>query len=212
MKTQARFERRGPQRYPTLGAAFAFVDTGEMIECVLRDISEEGACLQGAGIAGLPSRFELWLPTEGVSGFACIKWRNRHACGILFDGETARGVLRQRIARLVSDGDRTSRMVAILRTANEKMARSAAGMNRAAFAGTHVQTESKENTGSTCRNFENRSPGVRLRTRNDSIDHITSLVRSRLVTIVLAGRSATRGADILRRILRDLMLLRRIRD
>lgn len=210
MKSQARCDRRGPQRYPTFGAAFVFTDNGGMVECIVRDVSEGGACLHGPAISGLPPRFEVWLPTEGVSGLARITWRNRHACGIFFEDEAARSALSQRIARWEREGDRTDRMVAMLRAAKERMSVSPAAITAPAPSKPSNQAKSEETVGGTGLDWRERPPGIPLRGNQDSVDCIATLVRSRLVKTVLQGRSTDTEADILRKILSELNLLRRL--
>lgn len=209
MRAQARCDRRGPQRYPTFGPAFVFAETGEMVECIVRDISDWGACLHGDGISALPSQFEAWLPAEGVSGAARIIWRNRHACGIVFEDEKPRTVLKQRIARFQRDDSKTDRMVALLKATKHRMSGSVSEVARSHNEESGKRRKPAHVTPGTVSRPNEELTDTVLCKKDDSIDHITRLVRSRLVKTVLQGRSTATEADILRRILSDLNLLRR---
>lgn len=210
MASQIPSDRHRSHRYPTFGAAVLFCDNGEMVECLLRDISESGACLHGPAISRLPNRFEAWLPTEGVSGLARIIWRNRHACGIYFDDEKARRSLSQRIARWERVGDRTDRMVSMLRAAKSRMSAPPPAITHSPVSVPVEATNLAEMAGTLVSHDEERKLGVPLPGKVDSVDHIAALVRSRLVKTVLQGRSGSAEAELLRKILADVNVLRRL--
>lgn len=81
--------KRAKERQRVLKSAKISFNRGGIIDCTIRDISEDGACLRVASALGIPAFFELIL--DDKSRRACnVKWRKETQIGVEFQGESAR--------------------------------------------------------------------------------------------------------------------------
>lgn len=77
-------ERRRAARYPTFQSACIVIDGRAPINCVLRNVSKTGACLQVATAVGVPDSFALRYQPGSV--LRCrVVWRKQRRLGIEFD-------------------------------------------------------------------------------------------------------------------------------
>ena len=101
-------ERREFQRGRTyLGGRLAFNNQYCTIDCLVRNMSRNGAKLVFEGTVLLPGEFELTLPQKGESRRARIVWRSEGEAGITFLQPGGEGVvpigMARRIRRLEAD-------------------------------------------------------------------------------------------------------------
>jgi hypothetical protein len=101
-------ERREFQRGRTyLGGRLAFNNQYCAIDCLVRNMSRNGAKLVFEGTVLLPGEFELTLPQKGESRRARIVWRSEGEAGIAFLQPGSGGVvsigMARRIKRLETD-------------------------------------------------------------------------------------------------------------
>jgi hypothetical protein len=101
-------ERREFQRGRTyLGGRLAFKNQYCAIDCLVRNMSRNGAKVVVQGTVLLPREFELTLPQKGESRRARIVWREQGEAGIAFLQPDAEGVVSietaRRIQRLETD-------------------------------------------------------------------------------------------------------------
>ena len=81
-------ERRAKQRQRVLKSAKIRLERGGVIDCMIRDISEDGACLRVASALGIPDFFELILD-EKILRPCRVKWRKETQIGVEFQQEIA---------------------------------------------------------------------------------------------------------------------------
>src|SRR5438309_8605240 len=102
-------ERRGFQRGRTyLGGRLAFNNQYCSIDCLVRNMSRNGAKLVFESTVLLPGEFDLMLPQKGESRRARVVWRQQDEAGVTFpqsaggEGVVPIGMAR-RIRRLETD-------------------------------------------------------------------------------------------------------------
>jgi hypothetical protein len=102
-------ERRKVERRKTFKLGrIVFNGSSSAVDCVIRDLSEEGAQLGIPAYAHLPNRFRLHVLSDGTIVPAHFAWRRGDRLGVSFDGEFMR-------ARPAASG--SSDPAAILRSA-----------------------------------------------------------------------------------------------
>lgn len=109
-------ERRREHRTRTyLGGRIAFNNRWSTIGCVVRNLSENGAMLEFAEPAFVPSDLDLIIPLRGDSRQARVVWRNATALGLSFadrDADTVVSLEAERqIRRLKAERDLLARRV-----------------------------------------------------------------------------------------------------
>jgi hypothetical protein len=57
-----------------------------VLDCTIRDLSENGARLLIASTLGLPDTFQLYEKSSGLLYPASITWRQSNAIGVHFEG------------------------------------------------------------------------------------------------------------------------------
>jgi hypothetical protein len=78
-------ERRHSQRARTLRAGkIVFNDKRCVIDCMIRNISRNGACLLVASVVGIPSGFDLLIDGEAESRHCKLVWHAQNRIGIEF--------------------------------------------------------------------------------------------------------------------------------
>jgi PilZ domain len=78
-------ERRGEHRRRILkGALLQFNNGFGSLECVLRDLSSDGARISMAQTTGVPTRFKLSIAGEKTPIEAIIRWRTPRDMGLGF--------------------------------------------------------------------------------------------------------------------------------
>ena len=79
-------DKRTKQRQRVLKAAKIVINHGGMIDCTIRDISENGACLRVTTALGIPESFVLIL-NETTRRPCRVKWRKTTQIGVEFQSE-----------------------------------------------------------------------------------------------------------------------------
>lgn len=78
-------ERRGEHRRRILkGALLQFNNGFGSLECVLRDLSSDGARISMAQTTGVPTRFKLAISGEKTPIEAIVRWRTPRDMGLGF--------------------------------------------------------------------------------------------------------------------------------
>lgn len=121
-------ERRDGHRARTLRSGkIVFNYKGSVFDCVVRNLSDEGACLQVESTAQIPKEFALLLDGETTPRKCHKAWRSDDRVGIAFDD--ARSALKPADeqplqpgeAMMVSGWQRTSEGVEPERTSTDLM-------------------------------------------------------------------------------------------
>jgi len=78
------------------------------VDCLIRDISEEGARVIFSDTVSIPDAVELYIPQKEQTLRAHVQWRHGEEIGLAFPdnvaaGEPATGDLAERVARLESE-------------------------------------------------------------------------------------------------------------
>jgi hypothetical protein len=86
-------DRRQSVRDKVIYGAVATVDeNGSKVECVVRNISEYGACVEFASTAKLPDEMRLSIPKKGRSFLSRMIWRQAGRVGLAFRIMTGTGL------------------------------------------------------------------------------------------------------------------------
>ena len=56
------------------------------VDCLVRSLSETGAGMDVANQLGIPAKFELLIPGDGLSLMCRVAWRRDHKMGVAFIG------------------------------------------------------------------------------------------------------------------------------
>lgn len=111
-------ERRREQRRRTyLGGELEFHSRCARLECLVRNLSPNGARLVFAKPATIPERFDLAIPQTGDHRNVRIVWRNATEAGVAFeDGQDEDAVISlaamRRIRHLEEERDHLARRLA----------------------------------------------------------------------------------------------------
>jgi hypothetical protein len=78
-------ERRHQSRTRSLkGASIAFNNHSSTIDCVVKNLSDDGACLEVENSVGVPETFELVLNQNHVHKPSRVIWRVLRRVGVAF--------------------------------------------------------------------------------------------------------------------------------
>ena len=77
-------EKRGMARHRVLKAGMIEFGGG-VIDCTIRNVSNAGAALDVTSPIGIPDRFTLVLPGEGLHMACHVVWRKQRRLGVAFD-------------------------------------------------------------------------------------------------------------------------------
>jgi hypothetical protein len=78
-------DRRTTARQRSLwGAKIVINNNSSMIDCLVRDLSPQGARLSVATQIGIPDRFDLRIDRSGARYPAKVAWRSRNQIGFRF--------------------------------------------------------------------------------------------------------------------------------
>jgi hypothetical protein len=77
-------ERRVTGRHRVLKAG-TIEFGGGVIDCTVRNVSNNGAALEVTSPIGIPAKFTLVLPGDGLHFRCRIIWRKNHRIGVAFD-------------------------------------------------------------------------------------------------------------------------------
>ena len=76
--------RIAPRHRVSKAGTIEFVG-GKPINCVVRALSVTGAAIEVSNQAGVPERFLLVMPDDGLSLLCHIVWRKDYRIGVAFD-------------------------------------------------------------------------------------------------------------------------------
>ncbi len=77
-------DRKSPRYQPFKAAHIAFEENNTAINCVVRDLSERGACLAILAPANIPEKFNLVFEQGGAVRPCRVIWRENTRIGIEF--------------------------------------------------------------------------------------------------------------------------------
>jgi hypothetical protein len=83
-------DRRCFQRTKVFKGAQLVLAGRSTIRCIVRDLSNHGACLQLTSTAGLPAEFDLTFDTGHTLRKCRIAWQNLTNVGVSFEASRAR--------------------------------------------------------------------------------------------------------------------------
>jgi hypothetical protein len=93
-----------------LGGLIAFDYRGSALECLVRNLSEDGAKIVFSDAAAVPAEFDVMIHRKGESRRAHLVWRDQTQAGIQFlhaeDGGIISAETAQRIKKL--EGERNA--------------------------------------------------------------------------------------------------------
>jgi hypothetical protein len=101
-----------------IGASVVFNNRYSMLDCLVRNLSPDGAKIVFSSATPLPGEFDVMIRHKGDSRRARVTWRNETEAGILFLQSTRENVVSieaaQRIRKLEAQRDALARRVAEL--------------------------------------------------------------------------------------------------
>ena len=77
-------ERRFTQRNRTFKSGTILFGVAGGIECIVRNVSEAGACLEPVSHIGIPENFKLLIKPENRSQTCYVVWRSAQRIGVSF--------------------------------------------------------------------------------------------------------------------------------
>ena len=83
-------ERRESHRSRTYrGGKILFNNRRSVIDCTIRNLSPEGACLHVESLVGVPEAFDLLIDGEEAPRPCRLRWRSDHRAGVAFERRPA---------------------------------------------------------------------------------------------------------------------------
>ncbi len=76
--------RTSPRRRTLKAGTIAFNRAGG-IDCTVRNLSEQGACLEVESPLGIPDNFTLVIESDHIRRSCHVAWRNAKRLGVAFD-------------------------------------------------------------------------------------------------------------------------------
>jgi hypothetical protein len=76
--------RRAPRHRVLKAGTIEF--GGGAIDCTVRNLSSTGAALQVSNQIGIPEKFALVVPADGMHRSCHVVWRKENRIGVIFDG------------------------------------------------------------------------------------------------------------------------------
>ena len=77
-------EKRKTQRFRALKSATIAFDRAAGIDCIVRNISDAGACLEIVSPVGIPDDFTLVMHSDKVQHSCHVAWRTANRIGVSF--------------------------------------------------------------------------------------------------------------------------------
>jgi hypothetical protein len=77
-------ENRTQPRLRTLKGGRISFNNGAAIDCIVRNLTNTGACLEVASPIGIPESFELVLDSDGTTRTCHITWESAKRIGVAF--------------------------------------------------------------------------------------------------------------------------------
>ncbi len=78
-------ERRIAPRRKVLKAGTIAFGQAAGFDCLIRNLSDKGACLEVESQIGIPDTFTLVVPNDAIMRVAHVQWRHAKRIGIVFD-------------------------------------------------------------------------------------------------------------------------------
>jgi hypothetical protein len=78
-------EHRNSQRHRTLKAGSISFDRVAAIDCVVRNVSDTGACLEIESPVGIPNDFTLVINKDNVQRRCHVLWHSARRIGVRFE-------------------------------------------------------------------------------------------------------------------------------
>ncbi len=82
-------DRRTRKRNRILKAGLITFNRAAGIDCMVRNVSATGACLEVASPVGIPDAFELVINSDNIRQACRVAWRRANRIGIEFTGPPA---------------------------------------------------------------------------------------------------------------------------
>ena len=83
--------RQSPRDRVIFGAVATVNEPGSTMDCVVRNISDRGACIEFDQAARLPDQINLAIARKGRSYLASLIWRHANKVGLAFRSMSAPG-------------------------------------------------------------------------------------------------------------------------
>ena len=77
-------QRKAPRRRTLLSGNIVFNQRGSVISCVVRNLSDTGACIELPSPAGIPDTFELTIDPGNRVENCRVAWRSEKRIGVRF--------------------------------------------------------------------------------------------------------------------------------
>jgi hypothetical protein len=85
-------DRRASSRHKTFIKGRIFFNNGlSSMDCIIRDMTDNGSRLEVSETVALPDAFELYLPNKDETFHAKVAWRKGNSVGISLNAENAAG-------------------------------------------------------------------------------------------------------------------------
>jgi hypothetical protein len=84
MTSESKEEQRKFPRHRALKGASISVNRVASIDCVVRNLSKSGACLEIVNSIGIPDEFTLVIPSDNVKQLCHVVWRTALRIGVSF--------------------------------------------------------------------------------------------------------------------------------
>lgn len=78
-------ERRVAPRRKVLKAGTIAFGQAAGFDCLVRNLSDRGACLEVESPIGIPDTFTLVVPNDAIMRLARVQWRQSKRIGVLFE-------------------------------------------------------------------------------------------------------------------------------
>jgi hypothetical protein len=79
-------EKRNNTRHRVLKSGSILLDRNRAFTCIVRNISDTGACIEFAIPLDLPDEFTLLIPSDHVKHSCHVQWRKEKRFGVAFNG------------------------------------------------------------------------------------------------------------------------------
>lgn len=94
-------ERRSHPRLRTyIGAQIVYNQRRSVLDCLVRNVSGEGARIEFTNTALVPEAFDLVMPSREQTRRVRVRWRSQDVAGVTLDGLEAAPVLSDDVRRV----------------------------------------------------------------------------------------------------------------
>jgi hypothetical protein len=81
---QAQEQRKHIRRRILKAGRIVFNGRFSVIDCIVRNLSDGGACLEVASSVGIPENFDLTIEADHPDRHCHVAWRSEHRLGVAF--------------------------------------------------------------------------------------------------------------------------------